>query len=260
MTTKKRSSLVPAWTRRRSRRGVGLISAAALLASSCSSRQAQADSRAEDGVTQVVTLLAEVPFERWSRPPASVRETLATNSTQYRVLSAHAGGANVAVWRSDTGVDPFTDDTVRIGLACAWVEPGAGSHRLEDCPRHLAREVSSSSIDWSDASAAHDAALVDISDALIALQQQVRQNRVGDRPAAVTFLERRGLTVDPRPGADPKTVSATVRRTASAERISDTNRTVSATSCATVNISLDPQSPFYSSADERPCAAQGRSE
>ncbi|WP_427384274.1 hypothetical protein [Janibacter sp. G56] len=151
-------------------------------------------------------------------------------------------------------MDPFTDDTVRTGLVCARVEPETGAYRLEDCPRRLAREVSSSSIDWSDASAAHDAALADSSDALVALQQEVRVSHVRDRPSAAAFLERRDLTVDPRARTEPNTMSATVRRTASAARISDTDRTISATSCATVTISLDPKAPFYSSADERPCA------
>ncbi|MGE9809244.1 hypothetical protein [Janibacter sp. G1551] len=152
-------------------------------------------------------------------------------------------------------MDPFTDDIVRTGLVCARVDPGAGSHRLEGCPRRLPREVPAGSVDWSDASAAHDAALVDISDALVALQHEVRLSRVRDRPSAVAFLERRGLTVAPRASAEPNTLSATVLRTASAERISDTDRTISATSCATVTISLDPKAPFYSNTDERPCDA-----
>ena len=108
-------------SRRRSLGGVGLLCAVGLLVSSCSSRQAQADAAAEDAVGWVATELSGVSFERWSRPPTSLKERLSSSQTTwYRVLSSSDEGAEVAVWQVDTGADPFTDDTPRRFEAYGW--------------------------------------------------------------------------------------------------------------------------------------------
>ena len=56
------------------------------------------------------------------------------------------------------------------------------------------------------------------------------------------------------PSDDPTTLRATVQRTARSERMGDTSRTVSATSCTTVTVSVDPAAPYYSSVDARACS------
>lgn len=231
------------------------LGAVLLLGTACSSRQADAEARARDGVAQVVDLLGTTPREGWSRPSAAVREQLAASTTQYRVLRTHDDGStSIAVWRVDTGADPFTDDTPRVGTACARVGPRPGEHRVERCPPRLAAEVSPASVDWSVASAAHDAASFDISRALSGAQEEVRRGRVTDRAELGAYLDRQGVAVEPRPGADPLTLHATLRRTASAERVDDTSRSISATSCSTLTFSIDPAAPFYSDVDGRPCA------
>ncbi|GAA1234813.1 hypothetical protein GCM10009633_04910 [Janibacter melonis] len=242
-----------------SRRRSGLLALAApvlgvALVAGCSSRQAEADARAEEGVAQVVALLERVPRQQWARPSAAVREQLAANAVSYRVLELEADGTvDLAVWRVDTGADPFTDDTVRTGVACAQVEPD-GVSRATACPPRLAPEAPATSVDWSDASAAHDAALVDISGALDRTQEEVRRGRVVDRRQAEAELTRRGLVVRVLPSDDPTTLRATVQRTARSERMGDTSRSVSATSCTTVTVSVDPAAPYYSSVDGRACS------
>ena len=161
------------------------------LVAGCSSRQAEADARAEEGVAQVVALLERVPRQQWARPSAAVRE-----------------------------------------------QP----------------EAPATSVDWSDASAAHDAALVDISGALDRTQEEVRRGRVVDRRQAEAELTRGGLVVRVLPSDDPTTLRATVQRTARSERMGDTSRSVSATSCTTVTVSVDPGAPYCSSVDGRACS------
>lgn len=244
--------------RRRSLGAVGLLCAVGLLVSSCSSRQTQADDAAEDAVAWVAAELSGVPFERWSRPPTSLKEKLSSQSTWYRILSSSDEGAEVAVWQVDTGADPFTDDTPRTGVACARIDRDDGAHRIQDCPRRLAQGVAPGMTDWSDASAAHEAALVDISSALVELQHEVRDGRIASRSAAVADLRRSGISVRPRTAVGAKNLRVDVRRTATRQRISDTDRTVSATACATVGISLDSRDPYYNIDDERPCSPHGR--
>ena len=242
---------------RRSLGGVGLLCAVGLLVSSCSSRQTQADAAAEDAAGWVATELSGVSFERWSRPPTSLKEKLSSSQpTWYRVLSSSDEGAEVAVWQVDTGADPFTDDTPRTGVACAWIDRDDGSHRIQDCPRRLAQEVEPGMADWSDASAAYEAALDDIHSALVELQPEVTGGRVMSRSAVVAGLRRSGISVRPRGAKGAKNLLVDVRRTGTGPRISDTDQTVSATACATVGISLDTAS--YSIDEERPCSPKGQ--
>lgn len=142
---------------------------------------------------------------------------------------------------------------MRTGVACAQVEPD-GVSRATACPPRLAPEAPATSVDWSDASAAHDAALVDISGALDRTQEEVRRGRVVDRRQAEAELTRRGLVVRVLPSDDPTTLRATVQRTARSERMGDTSRSVSATSCTTVTVSVDPAAPYYGSVDGRGCS------
>lgn len=255
MTTDRGTGTSHTRSRRRSFGAVGLLCAVGLLVSSCSSRQTQADDAAEDAVAWVAAELSGVSFERWSRPPTSLKEKLSSSQpTWYRILSSSDEGAEVAVWQVDTGADPFTDDTPRTGVACARIDRDDGAHRIQDCPRRLAQDVAPGMTDWSDASAAHEAALVDISSALAELQHEVSDGRIANRSAAVADLRRSGISVWPRTAVGAKNLRVDVRRTATGQRISDTDRTVSATACATVGISLDSRNPYYNIDDERPCS------
>ena len=110
--------------------------------------------------------------------------------------------------------------------------------------------------DWSDASAAYEAALDDIHSALVELQPEVTGGRVMSRSAVVAGLRRSGISVRPRAAKGAKNLLVDVRRTGTGPRISDTDQTVSATACATVGISLDTAS--YSIDEERPCSPKGQ--
>lgn len=259
MTTDRGTSTSHTRSRRRSLGGVGLLCTVGLLVSSCSSRQAQADAAAEDAVVWVAAELSGVSFERWSRPPTSLKEKLSSSQpTWYRVLSSSDEGAEVAVWQVDTGADPFTDDTPRTGVACARINRDGGTHHIQDCPRRLAQDVAPGMTDWSDASAAHEAALIDISDAVMGLQHEVRDGRIASKSAAVADLRRSGISVRPRSKVGVKNLRVDVRRTATGQRISDTDRTVSATACATVGISLDSRDPYYNIEEKRSCSLKGQ--
>lgn len=108
-------------------------------------------------------------------------------------------------------------------------------------------------MDWSDASRAHDEALIHVHTAIADAQWAVKEGRVATVADLRASMEAGGLTVTPRPGGDATTLRATVRRTAAAPLLSDASTEVDGTVCAELGMSIDAQDPYYSTDKERAC-------
>lgn len=240
------------------------MGAAALLTvtlSGCSSRQHRADEATRGMVPLVVAELDGAPRATWARPSAETRDEMAVHHTVYRVLGDHEDGStSIAVWHVDRGRTIWSDDTPRTGLACARVLPTHPlTERPEECPDDLpagdaaAHDAPAESVDWSDASRAHDEALIDVHTTITDAQWAVKEGRVSTVADLRASLEAGGLTVTPRPGGDATTLRATVSDTAAAPLLSDASAEVDGTVCTELGMSIDAEDPYYFTDQERAC-------